>query len=284
MIEIPNLKVTRKIKSMQSFKESVNSISAGDRAGICVQSIESDSIERTLITSDKHKLLSKSIFLLEAKKTKYFKGELKSKSKFHISILNEVVLCKQILIVRPTVYGFEYLERVEGEEFHVIVESENPVNILPGAIVIGSKFDADPSLQKCRIAFYGKWDNSMDLDTKDFMKKIYKLKHKFSLVDRIIPADNRLIGRGIVSESVNEKFKSGKDSSLHKYIGMKVSIYKNELPFAFGVIESLFGSSGKFNVSIKSGNVESDPKDLYMKLLFGKSLDKSVEKFIEIIN
>ena len=304
MIEIPNLKVTRKIKSMQSFKESVKTISAGDRAGICVQSIESEAIERTLISSKP--LVYKSVLLLEAKKVKYFKDDLKSKSKIHISVLNESVLCKQILIVKPTRFGFEYLEKVdEGQDtFHVIIELEKgtAINILPGAIVIGSKLDSHPSLQKCRIAFHGKWRLNDADSTEDF--KIYKLKEKYSFIDRIL-SENRVIGKGFISslnENVNNNSKFGKES-ISKYIGMTVKVYKkpetddsNEsenykssesdecnFPVAVGVIDSAFGSTGKFNVILKTTLPAAPSSFYYMKLSFGKVFNGSKEeKFIEI--
>lgn len=287
MIEIPNLKVSRKIKSIQSFKESVKSISAGDRAGICVQSIESESIERTLISSEP--LISRKFLLLEAKRVKYFKTELRSKTKIHISVLNESVLCKQILIVKPTKFGFEYLDKVEEgeEEFHLIIELEKAINILPGAIVIGSKLDSHPSLQKCRIAFYGKWINA-EFDEK--LNVVYKSKQKYSFIDRIV-SENRLICKGISSDLSTLTFKSGKES-ISKYIGMKVSIYKTEqvnLSVAVGFIDSLFGSSGKFNVTLLNNNnsisslIAND--QLYLKLSYGKVINgKKDEKFIEINN
>ena len=289
MIEIPNLKVSRKIKSIQSFKESVKSISAGDRAGICVQSIESESIERTLISSEP--LISRKFLLLEAKRVKYFKTELRSKTKIHISVLNESVLCKQILIVKPTKFGFEYLDKVEEgeEEFHLIIELEKAINILPGAIVIGSKLDSHPSLQKCRIAFYGKWINA-EFDEK--LNAVYKLKQKYSFIDRIV-SENRLICKGISSDLSTLTFKSGKES-ISKYIGMKVYIFKTEqlqlnLSVAVGFIDSLFGSSGKFNVTLFNNNngvsslIAND--QLYLKLSYGKVINaKKDEKFIEINN
>lgn len=230
-------------------------------------------------------LITKTFLLLEAKRVKHFKGELRSKSKIHISVLNESVLCKQILIVNPTPFGYEYLETVKEDEdkFHVIIELEKPINILPDAIVIGSKLDSHLSLQKCRIAFHGRWKET-DFDENSF--EIYKLKHKYSLIDRIV-SENRLIGKGIVSESelnANENFKGSKES-IAKYIGMKVSFHQkgNDEFCSVGVIDSLFGSSGKFNVSINSSFLCSH--DLYyMKLSFGKVINngKNNEKLLEI--
>lgn len=289
MIELSDSLISRKIKSIQSFKKSVKNISAGDRAGICVQSIDSENIERTLICTPTGRIEKGLVLLLTAKRIKHFKTEMKSKSKIHISILNETVLCKRLIFVRLTVWGYEYLEEMPmefNEEFHVIVELEKPVSILDEAIVIGSKLDVDPSLQKCRIAFNGKIKisaNSLD----DFC--IYAVKQKISLVDRIV-SENRIIGKGF-----------GVVLSISKYINMDVSLYQfdtegkeilketsliscsqtysNSNLIAVGVIDSLFGSSGKFNVSLKSKiPLCTSVKKLILKLNFGKIMFKDAGK------
>lgn len=199
--------------------------------------------------------------------------------------------------MRLTVWGYEYLEEMPmefNEEFHVIVELEKPVNLLDEAIVIGSKLDVDPSLQKCRIVFNGKIKisaNSLD----DFC--IYAVKQKISLVDRIV-SENRIIGKGF-----------GVVLSISKYINMDVSLYQfdtegkeiskeieiesynysslisysqnhfNSNLIAFGVIDSLFGSSGKFNVSLKSKiPLCTSVKKLILKLNFGKIMFKDAGK------
>lgn len=276
-IEIPHLKLARKIKSIQSFRENVKKICAGDRAGICVQSVESDLIERTLICVNGSVIPCRSVILLKAKRVKYFKGQLLSKMKIHISILNEVVLCKQIIFVRPTDFGFEYLDSIPQEmmdEFLVLIELEKPVNILPGSIVIGSKLDSDPLLQRCRISFYGKWEfNDFSFDKY----KIYRMKQYLSPVDRIV-SDDRLIGQSF-SSSRDKKYKSS-----HKYIGMKVKIYKKDDPnllVSTGIIDSLFGSNDKFNVTLDK-KVIFGAQDLIIQLSFGKVLFNEKEKMVYI--
>ena len=123
---------------------------------------------------------------MKAKRVKWFKGEFKSKSKMHISILNEVVLCKQLIFVRPTQLGYEYLDVIgdEIEEFHVIIELEKSIRILNNSIVIASKFDSDPSLQKCRIAFHGRWQQEKTDKLDDFM--IYRPKVRTCSIDRVV--------------------------------------------------------------------------------------------------
>jgi selenocysteine-specific elongation factor len=47
-IEIPNLRVEKKVKSMQMFRKPVQSAHQGDRLGICVAQLDSSTIERGL--------------------------------------------------------------------------------------------------------------------------------------------------------------------------------------------------------------------------------------------
>ena len=271
-IELPRLKLSRKVKSMQSFRENVSTIRAGDRAGICVQAVDSESIERTLICSSNTRdaILTRSVLFLDGKRIKYFKGHFKSKMKIHISVLNECVLCKQVIFVKSTQYGHEYLDSIpeENESFQVIIELEREVSILPGSIIIASKLDSDPSLQKCRIAFHGRWMTFQDKLRLDQFK-IYRVKHRFSLIDRIV-SENRLICKGF-SSHLDSK---GRDSmnSITKFIGMKVTINrKNSSPSDWGKIDSIFGSSGTFNITTTPTTTIpiDDSKDLYVKLSFG---------------
>lgn len=51
MVEIPTLKVCKKIKSMQMFHEPILSVSQGDRVGICVTQFDPSLIERCLVSS-----------------------------------------------------------------------------------------------------------------------------------------------------------------------------------------------------------------------------------------
>ena len=51
MIEIPDLKVTKKVKSMQMFHKPVQTATQGDRLGICVTQFDPHLIERSLVAS-----------------------------------------------------------------------------------------------------------------------------------------------------------------------------------------------------------------------------------------
>ena len=50
-VELPQLKVTRKVKSMQMFKKSVQRCSQGDRVGILVTQLDAKAIERGILAA-----------------------------------------------------------------------------------------------------------------------------------------------------------------------------------------------------------------------------------------
>lgn len=54
MIEIPTLKICKKIKSMQMFHQPVQNATQGDRVGICVTQFDSSLVERCLVSSPGH--------------------------------------------------------------------------------------------------------------------------------------------------------------------------------------------------------------------------------------
>lgn len=92
-IEIPSLKVTKKVKSMQMFKKPVNEAKQGDRVGICVTQFESKLLERGVVCAPSY---LRQTFALIAKvdKISYFKGAIKSKAKFHVSVVHETVMAR----------------------------------------------------------------------------------------------------------------------------------------------------------------------------------------------
>ncbi|XP_026905616.2 selenocysteine-specific elongation factor isoform X2 [Acinonyx jubatus] len=123
-----------------------------------------------------------------------------------------------------------------------LVEFEKPVTCPRLCLVIGSRLDADIHANTCRLAFHGILLHG--LEDKDYAEsflprlKVYKLKHKHGLVERVID-DHSVIGRSL--------FK--KETNIQLFVGLKVHLSTGEL----GVINSAFGQSGKFKIHIPGG-------------------------------
>ncbi|VCX20116.1 unnamed protein product [Gulo gulo] len=123
-----------------------------------------------------------------------------------------------------------------------LVEFEKPVTCPRLCLVIGSRLDADIHANMCRLAFHGVLLHG--LEDKDYAEsflprlKVYKLKHKHGLVERVMD-DHSVIGRSL--------FK--KETNIQLFVGLKVNLSTGEL----GVIDSAFGQSGKFKIHIPGG-------------------------------
>eukprot|EP00980_Cylindrotheca_fusiformis_P016236 scaffold4825_cov132-Cylindrotheca_fusiformis.AAC.13 len=91
MIEFPTLGLERKVKSMQMFKRKTMKISQGDRAGICVSSLDSNLLERGVAaTPGAVQLLKGAIALV--RKIPYYQHSIGDKSKVHISVGHTTVM------------------------------------------------------------------------------------------------------------------------------------------------------------------------------------------------
>ena len=102
MVEISALKEVRKVKSIQMFKKPVNKAKQGDRIGLCVTQFEASQLERGLVATPGY---LPTVFgaIVTIRRISYFKGEILSKCKFHISIGHETVLAKLTLFGCPTI-------------------------------------------------------------------------------------------------------------------------------------------------------------------------------------
>lgn len=83
---------------------------------------------------------------------------------------------------------------------------------LQNALIIGSRLDSASTGQSCRLAMHGrliKFNREEELGAL----KVYKLKQRHGLIDRVLPDGRTAICKGL--------FK--RDSDISAFIGMKVS-------------------------------------------------------------
>jgi len=90
-IELPALKVDKKVKSMQMFRKPVTQARQGDRVGICVAQLDATLIERGLACAPKS-LPSTQLILAVVRKVPYFTEAVKNKTKFHITIGHQTAI------------------------------------------------------------------------------------------------------------------------------------------------------------------------------------------------
>jgi len=266
-IEIPIIKEQRKVKSIQMFKQPVESASKGDRVGVCVTQLDTNRFERAFVAEPGTVKIVKS-FIATVEKIRFYKKPVKSKSKFHITVGHSTVMGDIRFLVSHTkdenVKSFDLSKDyhaadelllpkdVEGTQY-IMVELESEITCPDYSKFIGSRLETDIHSNTCRLAFYG-----TVLPPIDFTKiKAFKSKEKTANVDRIVD-DYTLIGKNIL--------KKGGDLTL--YIGKKIELeYKNKI--YHGTIDSAFGKSGKFKASFqeKLPSIET-MKDAILRLKY----------------
>ncbi|KAM6216575.1 selenocysteine-specific elongation factor isoform 1-T1 [Rhynchocyon petersi] len=278
-VEIPALKVVKKVKSMQMFHMPVTSAMQGDRLGLCVTQFDPKLLERGLVCTPES-LHTIHAAIVSVEKIPYFRGPLQTKAKFHITVGHETVMGRLMFFSpthdhfghKPVLDSFDFsreylfqeqflcknLVPADGGEANqqagqptegqcplqqwALVEFEKPVTCPRLCLVIGSRLDADIHTNTCRLAFHGTLLHG--LEDKNYAEnflpklKVYKLKHKHGLVERVMD-DYNVIGRSL--------FK--KETNIQLFVGLKVHLSTGEM----GVIDSAFGQSGKFKVHIPGG-------------------------------
>lgn len=277
-IEIPAMKITKKVKSMQMFKASIVEASQGDRVGMCVTQFDPKLLERGLVCSP---CTIPTLFaaIISVKRIPYYKEAITSKSKFHITIGHETVMGKLQVFGLPPEQSVNHSQ--EGEIFDIsreyvfqeevvdqsnycvntaghenadsgnkpvsnqqwlFIEFEKPVTCPEHSLVIGSRLDTDIHLNLCRIAFHGRL--TVPVTDKNFKEtilpqlKIYKTKTREGVIERM--ADDY----SVIAHSLFKK-----ETNIQSFVGMKIRLSTGEQ----GHIEGGFGQSGKVKIRISTG-------------------------------
>jgi len=295
-VEFPELKMTKKIKSMQMFKKPIDKVIQGDRVGMLFTQLDSKLIERS-IASEPNYIKTTNYVIILAQKVNYFKGSINSKAKFHITTGHQTVMGKLTFFNLPgaaldkieasessfqqteenapkfsfeTEYQFipEYSKDIKGRLF-MMVELETPLLVHEGQTLIGSKLDTDIEANTCRIAFYGKILKGFDTEaSKTIFKdlKILKWKEKKGVVDRVMDQNTILVSQLFT-----------KASNIDTFIGSKIQI--PVIPTS-GTIRGTFGQSGKIKVQSDTALFTEENKDEIQKKLLGSEVILKIKKYL----
>ena len=265
-VELPALRVEKKIKSIQMFRRPVGSAIQGDRLGICVAGLDAKSMERGFVATPGTVLPFKVLLPTFEVKQFFFKGKCGSKSKIHISVGHTTAMAtvtffgsKELAIEQAErksklsstairncfdasqdyMYQDELVGGKQGGKGGqwALIEFDGIVMCPLGSLLIGSRLDTDVNAATFRIAFYGRLIQPIGLGLGCLQKeelKIYKLKQRTGVVDRV---DKN--GAVIVKDLFE------KNSDMTRFLNMKLISPDNEV----GNIEGPFGKSGKVKVS-----------------------------------
>ncbi|CAI8054509.1 Selenocysteine-specific elongation factor [Geodia barretti] len=106
-IEIPFLKVTKKVKSMQMFHKPVQTAMQGDRVGICVTQFDPKQVERCLVAAPGY-LPTLEAGIAQVHKVSYHKFPCTTGAKFHVTIGHETVMGKATFFSGPLPVNREF--------------------------------------------------------------------------------------------------------------------------------------------------------------------------------
>lgn len=281
-VEIPALKVVKKVKSMQMFHTPVTSAMQGDRLGICVTQFDPKLLERGLVCAPES-LHTVHAALISVEKIPYFRGPLQTKAKFHITVGHETVMGRTLFFspapdnfdLEPMLDSFdlsrEYLFQeqylckdsmptaTEGDgeadpkagrapgghcprQQWALVEFEKPVTCPRLCLVIGSRLDADIHTNTCRLAFHGVL--LQGLEDKNYIESFLPALRVYKLKHK-----HGLVERVMDDYSVIGRSLFKKETNIQLFVGLKVQLSTGEQ----GIIDSAFGQSGKFKIHIPGG-------------------------------
>ncbi|GAB6018603.1 hypothetical protein CHUAL_000290 [Chamberlinius hualienensis] len=274
-------KQVRKVKTIQMFRKARNSAIQGDRVGICVTQFDPKLIERGLVCSPGDLPVLRAA-IATVNPISYYKGNVLTKAKFHISLGHETVMAvctffgnqgeiakmfdmeeeyhfQDSLIVKQTDGVAENALSANNQQF-ALLQFEHPVAAPPNCLIIGSKLDTDIHQNSCRLAFEGRLVNGIQdktyVETILPQLKIYKIKQKEGIVERLLD-DYTVIAKSL--------FK--KETNIQSFANMKVKLSTGE----DGLVEGSFGQSGKVKIRIPGGLNETALASLKSKK---KSKDK----------
>jgi len=275
-VEIASIKEQRKVKSIQMFKKPVSEAQAGDRIGILVTQLDSSKLERGF-ASDVGVVRTIDSVIAKVSKIRFYKREIKNKSKFHVSVGHATVMGVISLFTNNTSVfdinsDYMYVDQLPDHQdenktnnhYFAKIEFETPIECYSDAELIASKLDTDINLNTCRLALHGKVIHMFSKSDSKMLDnlKVYKNKERVAQIDRIVD-DYNLIGKNLLKK---------KNARLDLYIGKKILVTMekgesssddtsdNEVIVSQGILEGSFGSSGKFKVRLNQPLVLKDKK------------------------
>ena len=114
-IEIPNLKLEKKVKSMQMFKRPVQFCERGDRLGMCVAQLDHNLMERGLVAAPSS-IPTFNAAIVTCEKIRFHKQPVGSKMKFHVTVGHQTAMATAEFFGEVPVDGAEEVSTVEDAE------------------------------------------------------------------------------------------------------------------------------------------------------------------------
>ncbi|MEW5314412.1 MAG: hypothetical protein WDW38_005913 [Sanguina aurantia] len=92
-VELPALRLSRAVRSMQMFRRPTQRAAAGDRVGICLTQLDAALVERGLLAAP-GTVPTFSMAVAAVEKIRFYSGKVCSKARFHISVGHATVMAQ----------------------------------------------------------------------------------------------------------------------------------------------------------------------------------------------
>jgi selenocysteine-specific elongation factor len=282
-IEIPHLKLEKKIKSMQMFKKPIDSCVRGDRLGICVAGLDAKVLERGLVC-EPGTVPTLHAAVVNVNKIRFFKNQIKGGSKFHVTIGHTTVMAtaqffgdvpkdgENVLVdgfanmsldenfdaTKEYKYCEELLSQAEAKAAAENATDDDAMDAPAFARYALLEFDQPITVPTDELYIASRFDADIHQNTcrLAFHGKMLQPINTEQNPDaiRALKVFKMKSREGSIERVQDERTVIGKgmfkkESDLTSFIGMKVWTSSNEC----GTIEGGFGKSGKYKVYFSNG-------------------------------
>ena len=156
-----------------------------------------------------------------------------------------------------------------------IIDFQTPVYCPLNSLVIGSRLDTDSQANTCRLAFSGRLVEKFDASKEMNKLNFYTKKERAGIVDRLGEPYKRNDDEKIVRYEVfgSELFR--KETNMNEFIGLHLETERGDV----GVIQSSFGTSGKFRMNFPAGTTVRNGEKIYLRFKrYANDPDKKIRQ------
>jgi selenocysteine-specific elongation factor len=165
-----------------------------------------------------------------------------------------------------------YIEKLEDENITgnnvediplqwAIIDFQTPVYCPVNSLIIGSRLDTDVQANTCRLAFSGRLIEKFDAGKDMHRIRFYTRKERAGTVDRLGDPFKRNDDGKVVRYEVYGCDLFRKETNMNDFVGLHLETERGDI----GVIQSSFGTSGKFRMHFPSGTTVRNGEKLFLR-------------------
>ena len=113
IVEVPQLRISKKVKSIQMFRKPVQFAIQGDRAGICVPGLDASLVERGIV-AEPGTVPTVTAAIALVRKVRFFRGKVETNSKCHVTIGHTTCMAKLVFFGASEEMARRRLRAAEG--------------------------------------------------------------------------------------------------------------------------------------------------------------------------